>query len=142
MRREWTSPSFTYLPWITVGILLLMLYMISGTLTSSRGMLVNLPNDGQLDECVTPLTALMTRNADETTVFYDDARYLLGDARSVAALSEQLGERVRRLDNRAMTVIADRRVPYGEVMEFAAVARQAGVEKLLFAERRRGAAEE
>ena len=74
--------------------------------------------------------------------FFDDSRFMLGDAASAQAFAEQLGERLSRTGRKSLLVLADRRTSGGDLMEFAAIARKSGVEKVLFAEKRPEEAEE
>lgn len=133
---RWMRPLAAAIPWITVGLLMMMLYMVGGTFTSSKGVLFDLPDGGLADGEATGLVALIMPTEHETLVFFDDSRYLLGDTASTAALSEHLAESVRRSGDRTLLTLADRRVAGGELMRFAAIARRGGVEKVLFAEKR------
>lgn len=137
----WLRPFAAAVPWITVLLLMLMMHMVGGTFTSEKGVLFDLPEGSAADGEPTGLVALVMPMPRETLVFFDDARYTLGDGRSAASLAEHLGQRVGRLTNKTMLVLADRRVPMGELMKFASIARQGGVSKVLFAERKAGAQE-
>jgi len=137
----WMRPLAAAVPWLTVILLLLQMQMIGGTFTSARGVLFDLPAGDLADGEATDLVALVMPMPHETMVFFDDSRYMLGDASSVSALGEHLATRVGKSANRTMLVLADRRVAGGELMKFAAVARRSGVSKVLFAERKAGGAE-
>ena len=131
----WMRPVVAAAPWLTVILLLLMLFAVGGTFTSSKGVLFDLP-EGMLDEGeATGLVALIMPTDHETLVFFDDARYLLGDATSTKALGDHLAESVRRSGDKTLLVLADRRVAGGELMKFSGIARRGGVEKVLFAEK-------
>ena len=131
----WMRPVVAAAPWLTVILLLLMLSVVGGTFTSSKGVLFDLP-EGALDEGeATGLVALIMPTDHETLVFFDDARYLLGDATSTKALGDHLAESVRRSGDKTLLVLADRRVAGGELMKFSGIARRGGVEKVLFAEK-------
>ena len=72
-----------------------------------------------------------------TLVFYDDARYVLGDQQSVALLREQLLARVQANPARAtLLVLADRRVATGELMRLVDIARESGMKHVQIAEKR------
>lgn len=131
----WMRPVVAAAPWLTVILLLLMLFAVGGTFTSSKGVLFDLP-EGALDEGeATGLVALIMPTDHETLVFFDDARYLLGDATSTKALGDHLAESVRRSGDKTLLVLADRRVAGGELMKFSGIARRGGAEKVLFAEK-------
>ncbi len=137
----WMRPFAAAVPWITVVLLLLMFHMIGGTMTSAEGVLFDLPDAGSAEGEETKLVALvmpMTRESArrETLVFFDDARYMLGDEASESVFIEQLAERSSKTGDRTLLVLADRRVAGGELMRVAALAKKGGVKRLLFAERK------
>ena len=138
---RWMRPFAAAVPWLTVGVLLLMLHFVGGTFTSAKGVLFDLPEAGLSDGEATDLVALVMPMPHETLVFFDDSRYMLGDAASVSSLRDHLSARVGKSANRTMLVLADRRVSGGELMKFAAIAREGGVSKVLFAERKSGGQE-
>ncbi len=138
---DWMRPFTTAVPWITVGILLLMFQLIGETLTSAEGVLFDLPEAGLSEGAETKLVALvmpMVREGArrETLVFFNDARFLLGDEASEAAFSEELTTRVTKTGDHVLLVLADRRIPGGELMQLAALAKKSGVARILFAERK------
>jgi biopolymer transport protein ExbD len=139
----WLKPFSVAASWLTVLVSLLMLYMASGTFTAARGVVIDLPHGDAGDGGeATEMVALVMPTANETLVFFDDARYVLGDASSVAALADHLAERVSKSRFKTLMVLADRQVHGGELMKIASLARSGGVSKILFAEKRRRAAGE
>ena len=138
----WVRPLFAAVPWITLLVLCMNLWMVGGTLTASKGVLFDLPAAGLGDGEATGMVALVMPVGRETMVFFDDSRFMLGDAASAQAFAEQLGERLSRTDRKSLLVLADRRTSGGDLMEFAAIARKSGVERVLFAEKRPEEAEE
>lgn len=146
-RLAWLRPFSAAVPWITVGVLLLMFHLIGGTFTSAEGVLFDLPASGQTDGAQTQLVALVMPMAREhslreTLVFFDDARYVLGDSASEIALGAQLAERSAKTGDRTLLLLADRRVAGGELMRLAALARGRGIERILFAERKENGTDE
>lgn len=133
---RWMRPFVAAAPWLTVLLLLLMLHTIGGTFTLARGVLFDLPDAGLADGETTGLAAILMPMPHETLLFFDDARYMLGDAASVAAFGEHLAQRMEQTGDRTLLVLADRRVAGGELMRLAGVARRNGAEKLLFAEKK------
>lgn len=123
-------------PWITVGLLLLLFWFIGGTLVSSKGVLFDLPESNLAEGEATGPVALIVPIPHETLIFFDDSRYLMGDPNSMAALAEHLAETASRTDAKVLLALADRRVSGGELMRFAAMARQSGLKKVLFAEKK------
>ena len=132
----WTKPLFVAAPWLTLLVLAVLFWMIGGTLTAAKGVLFDLPGAGLGDGEATDMVALVMPVARETMVFFDDSRFMLGDASSAQALSEQLEERSSRTGGKTLLVLADRRVVGGDLKQFAAIARRSGVERVLFAEKR------
>jgi len=123
-------------PWITLLVLLLMLHLASGTLTASEGVLFDLPESSAGEGEHTSLVALVLPMPRETLVFFDDARYVMGDVQSESALREQLTERSSKMKEQTLLVLADHGVKAAELFALAALARQSGIERLLFAEKR------
>ncbi len=137
----WSRPFAAAVPWITIGMLLLMFHLIGGTLASAEGILFDLPGSTLGEGEETKLVALIMpstrdRARPEILVFFDDARYTLGDEASEAVFSRQLAERAAKTGDKTLLVLADRRVPGGDLMRLAARAKEGGVQRILFAERK------
>ena len=138
----WLRPIVAAAPYLTVGLLVLMFHMIGGKLTFAKGVLFDLPEDSrQTDGELTDLVALVMPMRHDVVVFFDDARYLLDEATSVKALGDHLSERVRRSEKKSLLVLADRRIAGGDLLKLASLARQNGVERILFAEKGANASE-
>ena len=129
----WLRPVAAAVPYVTVMLLLLMLHVAGGAMTSAKGVLFDLPAAGGADGETTKLVALLLPHDHETLVFFDDSRYVLGDETSLRALGENLSARTEKDDSKALLVLADRRVNCGDLMKFAEVARRNGVARMLFA---------
>ena len=123
-------------PYVTVVLLAVMLWFLGDTMTLAKGVLFDLPNSQVADGEAAKMVALVMPFERDTLVFFDDARYILGDDVSAEALSEHFRERTSEVGNRSLLVLADRNVAGGELMRFASLARQGGVERVLFAEKR------
>lgn len=137
----WLRPVMAAIPYLTAGLLLLMLYCVGGTLTSSRGVLFELPAGDFPDGEKTDLVALVMPVRHETAVFFDDSRYLLGDEGSVGSLGEDLATAAGRRADASMLVLADRRVSVGRLLEVVAVAKKSGVRRILVAGKHDGGEE-
>ena len=133
----WLRPFVAAAPWITLAILVLMMSLLGGTLAIREGVLFDLPDSGLGEGESTALVALMLPMAHETLVFFDDARFVFGDAQSMDSFREQLSERAAKLKERTLLVLADRRISAGEIMRFASIAKSGGMGHILFAERHR-----
>lgn len=139
---QWAKPFLVAAPWISILLLLLMFHMIGGTFTAAKGVLFDLPDSDMAEGEHAGIVALVMPMAHETLVFLDDARYLLGDDASRMSLGRHMSELVARADRKSVLVLADRRVSGGDLMKFAALARHAGVRRVLFAEKKTGGAVE
>ena len=138
----WLRPLVAAAPWVTLAILVLMMSLLGGTLAIRQGVLFELPDSGLGEGESTALVALLLPVSHETLVFFDDARFVLGDAQSMDAFRGQLSERAEKLKEDTLLVLADRRISTGDLMRFAAVAKGGGVAQILFAERHRREDEE
>jgi len=141
----WTKPLFAAVPWITLTLLLALFAFIGDRLPQVQGLVCDLPSPVPRDEAdtatdATGLAALVLPAADaegETLVFFDDARYSLSDEASVASLKDRLGARAGAEPSRTFLLLADRRVPAGDVIRLAGIARESGLERVQIAERRK-----
>ena len=129
----WARPITAALPYLTVLTLLLMMYFVGGTLTAFRGVLFDLPDDGVTVGEDADLVALVMPVSHETTVFFDDSRYLMGDGASMRNFGENLAECVGRSAKKTLLVLADRRVSMSSLMEIVSLAKRSGVEKVFLA---------
>lgn len=139
---DWMRSFASSVPWITVGLLLLMMHLISGSLTSSSGVVFELPSGSISEGEAVDMVALVMPTEREILVFFDDARYLLGDESSMSSFERHLAERSSLVKRKTLLIMADRRVAGGELMRLAGVAKRSGLEKVLFAEKTRGNGQE
>ena len=139
---RWTRPLFAAVPWITLTLLLVMFGLVGDRLTAAPGVVFDLPAPAGRQAAAPGATMLVlpAANVGETggtLVFYDDARYVLGDPQSVTLLREQLLARVQANPARAtLLVLADRRVATGELMRLVEIARESGMKHVQIAEKR------
>ena len=137
----WFRPFAAAAPYLTIVILLLMMQMVGGTLTASRGVLFDLPN-GELGDGVTSgLVALVMPVQHETMVVFDDARYLLDDAASMRSFSKDVAEEAEFREDKSLLILADRRVSTDHLMKVVSAAKCGGVSKVLLASKWEGSGE-
>ena len=129
----WIRPVAAAIPFLTVGLLLLMMQMIGGTLTAYKGVLFDLPDGDFADGDSQGLVALVIPVQRETMVVFDDVRYLLGDAASMRSFAESLADSTERREGKSLLILADRRVSTGHLMEVVSAAKRSGVSKVLLA---------
>lgn len=132
----WLRGFSAAVPWITVGVLLLMFQFASGTLSLARGVRFDLPAEGLHEAELTSLVALVMPSDGAPLLFFDDVRYSLADESATAAFGDHLLDRVSGLRDRSLLLLADRRVSGGDLMRVVSAARRAGVTRVLVAERR------
>ena len=108
----WTKPLFAAVPWITLTLLLALFAFIG--------------------DLVLPGASA----GEETLVFFDDARYSLSDESSVLTLKERLGARSLAEPSNTFLLLADRRVPAGDIIRLVGIARESGLSRVQIAERR------
>ena len=132
----WLKPLAKAAPWLTVLLLLMMLHLIGGTMTAAEGVLFDLPESALTEGEATQLVALVMPMRHQTLVFFDDARYTLDNGVSFAALGDHLADRAAKVEKKTLLILADRRVASWELMKIAAQARQSGLKRILFANRK------
>lgn len=135
----WTRPLFAAAPWVTLALLLALFALIGDRLPEVPGTVCDLPPPGAGQADAADLAALVLpggRDGRETLVFFDDARYSLSDAASAASLKERIAARAAGTRSRAFLLLADRRVPSGDVMRLSGFVREAGLSRVQIAERR------
>ena len=136
----WARAFVAAAPWATVALLVAMFAVVSVRVTAAPGLAFELPEcevaEAQ-DDDLAAIVAPVPGQEDRALVFFDDARYVLGDPQSVALLREQLLSHVQAGSARAtLLVLADRRVSAGELMKLVGIARESGVRHVQIAERR------
>ena len=137
----WSRPIAAAIPYLTVCLLLIMMNMVGGTMTSYRGVLFDLPDGVLSDGEASELVALVMPVQHETMIVFDDARYLLGDVASMRSFGEDLSGSVERRAGKSLLILADRRVSTGHLMEVVSAAKRSGVGKVLLAGKREDDAE-
>ncbi|MCQ2388822.1 MAG: biopolymer transporter ExbD [Kiritimatiellae bacterium] len=116
-------------PWLTLALLLAMFAFVHGRLALGSGVEVALPEAGTAD-AVAPasLVALALPAGDGSVlVFFDDARYSLGDAAGVQSFTRRLAERAAADESGRLALLADKRISAGDLMRLMDVARRCGV---------------
>lgn len=131
----WLRPLVAATPYLTVGLLLLMLYVLSGTLSISRGTVFDLPAGDYTDFKETDLVAVLMPVSRDTMIFFDDSRYLLDDEGAMRSFRDDLSARLGHAEKKTLLLLADRRIPSGRLMELVAQVRACGVERVLVAGR-------
>jgi len=129
----WFRPLAAISPWASAALCLMLMYVVGDSLTAAHGVLFDMPGFCLDEGAATSLVALVMPLKNETTVFFDDARYSVDDSTSAAVFRENLAERLSRIPNKTLLVLADRRIPVGDLAHIAAIARMSGAQKILLA---------
>ena len=139
---RWARPLSASAPWLSLALLVAIFGIVSRETTMSRGTVFDLPASAATDADDPGLTAFVMpvpRDAgggEETLVFFDDARFTPADSVSAANLQSRISARASDAHSGNLLVIADRRVPAGDLMKLMALARKAGLRHVQIAERR------
>jgi len=137
----WAQSLLASVPWINVIIIIVLLLAVNQRMVVSPGVVFDLPHAALREGTHAGMTALMIAVArdvpggDETLIFFDDDRYVAQDADQMVLLSERVKGRVAQSANRELLLLADKRVPHGDVMRFVNAMREAGVQRVNVAEK-------
>ena len=138
----WARPIVAAAPWIAIVMLLVMFWMIGNRLAAAPGVMFDLPASVGGQGVAPALTMLAMPNAnsdesDSTLVFFDDARYEIGDPQSAAQLGGQIMRHVQgNAPAATLLLLADKRVPTGDLLRLVGLARGAGIGHVQIAEKR------
>ena len=139
---KWARPLAAAAPWVSLALLVALFGIVSREVTLARGTVFDLPASAAADADDPGLTAFVLpvpRDAgggEETLVFFDDARFVPADSASAANLQSRLSARASDARSGTLLLLADRRVPAGDLMKLMALARKAGLKHVQVAERR------
>ena len=137
----WAQTLLAAVPWINALVLTVMLLAVHGQLAVTPGVAFDLPRAPLREGARRSLTALMivvardTPGGEESLIFFDDDRYASQDEEQMAMLSERLRNRMALGRSRELLLLADKRVPHGDVIRFVNVAREAGMRQVNVAEK-------
>ena len=131
----WLKPLVALSPWLTVLLLLIMLWLTGDFYTRAKGVLFELPEGPETDGDRANLVALIMPMESKVLVFFDDARYVLGEETSCEGLVSHLTERVREGGGETLLALADKRLKGEDLFRFMALAKSSGLKKVLFAEK-------
>jgi biopolymer transport protein ExbD len=137
----WARTLLAAVPWLNAAVLAVLLLAVHGQLAVAPGVVFDLPRAPLREGVRQGLTALMIEVArdapggEETLIFFDDDRYSAQDGEQMVMLSERLKNRMALGRSRELLLLADKRVPHGDVIRFVNVAREAGVLRVNVAEK-------
>jgi biopolymer transport protein ExbD len=134
-RRGWGGAALlAAVPWITVALLAGLTTLVGDRILVRPGVVFDLPRAPFREGLRYGLTAVMLpvarSNGMETLVFFDDERFVLAAPPQLEQLVERVRGRVALEPRREILLLADRRVPLGDVMTVVNLARDAGVNRV------------
>ncbi len=133
----WLRALSAAVPWVTAIVLFAMINKIDGVFSLEKGALLDLPSSKVGDLSDTTAVAFMLSTDEGTLLFFDDTRYVFSDKIQMEKFAAQLEEKVSfaPTSNPVLLVLADSRIPSGQLHEIAAMAKKSGVTKIMFAEK-------
>ena len=121
-------------PWVDFGVILLLLAVLAQRLTLSPGIVFDLPQaafrEGLYRGPTIVMASVQRSGGAETLVFFDDVRYQLDNAENAEGLRTVLGRAAAQPAGNQLLLLADRRVPQGEVVRLVSLARSAGIQRV------------
>ena len=129
-------------PWLTLALIVALFILLQGVLAPVPALLFDLPEPGMADSAQPGLVALLIpgdvegAETEGTLIYFDDARYALSDQASIDEFSNRLGDRAVETKCGVLTLMADRRVPAGDLMKVMALARSRRLLHVQLAEKR------
>ena len=120
-------------PWVDIILLLIFFVLIDKRLVLQPGVVINLPEapfeqgtQGGLVVVVMSVRGLEP-SANEDIVFFDDERFRIKHEDRMSAFKHVLAAKIRKNKSVNLIIQADRRVPYGTVMDIMNMALEIGV---------------
>lgn len=129
-------------PWLTLVLLIVMFVFLQNGMAPLPAVGFELPAPGVADSAQPGLVALLLpgdiegAQTEGTLVFFDDARYVLSDSAGVEEFAGRLEDRAMEMNCDTLTLLADRRVPAGDLMQVMAIARSRRLAHVQLAEKR------
>jgi len=122
-------------PWINLALIGGLFWVIGDRLRVQPGVVFDLPTAPFREGMHYGLTAVMLpvsrpSGQTETLVFFEDEPYCTSVPAQVRQLGAALRSRAARETRRELLLLADRRVPHGDVMAAVEVARAAGIQRI------------
>jgi len=126
--RQKTVTGINVTPMVDITLVLLIIFMVTATFVSDAGLKVNLPKAASTEAAATAsLTVTVTRNGE---------LYLMKQSVDVNGLTANLTREARLNPGVRVTLAADRKLPYGEVVRILDVIKRSGVTRVALAAER------
>ena len=127
--------------WLTTFIIIAALFIVHNRAVITPGIVFDLPSAPLSEGSQGGLLVLMfslaheTQTGEETLVFFDDERYPIRGKEQVERLAERISESLDLGRHQDVLLLADSRVPHGDVMRFVDLARKAGARRINVSEK-------
>ena len=131
---RWLSSVSAAVPWLTVGLLFMLVMMIDRSVTSARGVLFVLPEQSVGDVATSSVVTRLYSMPQGTLVIFDGQRYILEDDVQAGLFAGELHERAVSEQETTLLALVDVRVRHGDLLRFAGIAKRSGFGRVLFAE--------
>ena len=141
MNPAWFRHLVQIAPWLTLVLLVALFLFLQGALSPAPTLAFELPEAGAADSVEPGLVALLLpgdtggTQTEGSLLFFDDDRYALADSAGVDEFAARLSSRASETKCGVLTLLCDRRVPAGDVMQVMALARQKGLVRVQLAEK-------
>ena len=138
----WMRPFAASAPWLTLALVLALAALAGGRFAVAPGITFDLPSAAVQEADTAGLVALVlplareSGGGEETFVFFDDARFAISDPASADSFRRSLEERIAADKSGVLQLLADRRIPSGDLMGITELARKAGARRVQIAEKR------
>lgn len=134
-RRGWGGQALLVAaPWLNLILLAGLVILLGNRILLQPGVVFDLPRAPFREGLRYGLTAVMIpvprTNGLETLVFFDDDRYTIDTPDRREKLAERISQRAALEPRREILLLADRRIPHGDVMSVVNLAREAGVSRV------------
>jgi len=137
----WGQAMHLAVPWINAIIIMVALLAVNNRIAITAGVVFELPSAPLHEGSHDGLTVLMfsvsrdIQAGEETLVFFDDERFLIQDEEQSARLANRISGSISIERHQDVLLLADKRVPHGDVMQFMNIARKAGAKRINVAEK-------
>ncbi len=133
-RSRIAQPFLQIVPWLNFGLVLMLLFVLSGRLTLQPGVVFELPRtvfrEGMQRGPSIVMIRVQRSEGPQTLVFFDDVRYQLDLSEQNEQLRAELARAALRPEGRQLLLLADTTVPHGDVISLVDLAREVGIRRV------------
>ncbi len=123
-------------PWLDFVLLLLIFGLLESRMVLQPGVVVGLPDapfsQGSGNGLVAVVLAVSDPDSGRSSaiVFFDDERFMVGNAEQMDAFAQALAAGVEAHPNAPLVLQADKAIPQGTIVEILNIASGVGVQKI------------